>query len=204
VAGAVGLIVAGLGARALIALAPADIPRLAEVGIDGRVLAFTFGASVLCCLLFGWIPALYGARLDLNDALKQGGPRGVIGGEGSRLRGAFVIAEIALSVVLLAGAGLLMKSFVALNHVALGFRPEHVLMMKTSLPVSGPEGDQRAQRFFKQLLAEISALPGVSATGATMGPPGDVESAGTYWIDHLPSQPGKTLRQGSLTPCFPW
>ncbi len=136
-----------------------------------------------------FVPALYASRIDLNDALKQGGARAVIGGRSSRLRGALVIAEIALSVMLLAGAGLLLKSFVALSNVALGFQPERALLMKTSLPVSGPEGDAHARLFFKRLLSDVSSLPGVSAAGATMGPPGDVESAGTCWIDHLPERP---------------
>jgi predicted permease len=178
-AGAAGFMMAVIGSKALIALAPADVPRLAEAGIDGRVLAFTFGVSVVCSLLFGLVPALYASRIDLNDALKQGGARAGTG-RSSRLRGALVIAEIALSVVLLAGAGLLIKSFVALSNVALGFRPERVLLMKTSLPVSGPEGEEHARHFFTQLLAGVSSLPGVSAAGATMGPPGDVESAGGY------------------------
>jgi putative ABC transport system permease protein len=202
VAGAIGLIVAGLGSKALIALAPADVPRLSETGIDTRVLAFTFGISILCSLLFGLVPSLYASRVDINDALKQSGARTVVGGGASRLRGAFVIAEIAFSVVLLAGAGLLIKSFVALNNVTLGFRPERVLLMKTSLPVSRPEGDQQARQFFKQLLSRVSSLPGVSAAGATMGPPGEVESAGTYWIDHLSPQLSSNSEQGKFDAVF--
>jgi putative ABC transport system permease protein len=185
-AGGAGLTLAVAGSKALIALAPPDVPRLAQVGIDGSVLAFTAGVSVICSLIFGLVPALYASRIDLNDALKQSGARAVTGGGSSRLRPALVIAEIALSVMLLAGAGLLIKSFVALNNVALGFRPERALLMKTSLPASGPEGEARARRFFKQLLSEIAILPGVSAAGATMGPPGDVASADPYWIDHSP------------------
>ncbi len=185
-AGTVGLIVAMLASKALIVLAPADVPRLAEAGIDGPVLAFTFGASVICSLLFGLVPAIYASRIDLNGALKQSGARAVTAGRSTRVRGALVVAEIALSVMLLAGAGLLIKSFIALSNVSLGFRPERVLLMKTSLPVSGPEGEARARQFFRQLLSEISSVPGVSAAGATMGPPGDVASAGPYWIDHPP------------------
>lgn len=185
-AGAAGLIMAEFGSKALIALAPSNVPRLAEAGIDGRVLAFTLGVCVLCSLFFGLVPAVYASRIDLNDALKQSGTRVVTDGRSSRLRGAFVVAEIALSMVLLACAGLLIKSFVALTNVALGFQPEHVLLMATGLPVSGPEADAQARQFFQQLLSKISVLPGVSAAGATMGPPGDVESAGSYWIDHVP------------------
>jgi putative ABC transport system permease protein len=202
VAGALGLIVAEVASKALIALAPTDVPRLNDAHIDGPVLAFTFGVSVLCCLLFGLIPALYGSRVDLNDALKQGGARGVVSGGASRLRGAFVIAEIAVSVILVAGAGLVIKSFVALNNVALGFRTERVLMMKTSFPVSGPDADQRGLRFFQQLLSEISALPGVSAAGATMGPPGSVESAGSYWIDPVSSQLSSGTLRGKFDAVF--
>ncbi len=198
VAGVVGLMIAVLGSKALIALAPADVPRLAESGIDGRVLVFTFGVSVICSLLFGLVPALYASRVDLNDALKQGGARAVTGGHSSRLRPTLVVAEIALSVMLLAGSGLLIKSFVALNNVALGFRPESVLLMKTSLPVSGPEGDASARHFFKLLLSEVSGLPGVSAAGATMGPPGDVESAGSYWINHLPEKRNMSLQDDAV------
>lgn len=127
-AGTAGLMVAVVGSRALVALAPADVPRLSEAAVDSRVLAFTFGVSVICSLLFGLVSALYASRINLNDALKQGTARAVTGGRSSRLRGALVIAEIALSVMLLSGAGLLIKSFVALSNVALGFRPERVLL----------------------------------------------------------------------------
>ena len=185
VAGAAGLVVALLGSKALVALAPADVPRLGEATIDGRVLVFTFVVSTLCSLLFGLAPALHASRIDLNDALKQGA-RTVAGGRSGRLRGALVVAEVALSVMLLSGAGLLLKSFAALTHVELGFRPERVLLMKTSQPISGPDSDALARQFFRELLSRVSSLPGVTAAGATMGPPGQVESAGSYWLDHLP------------------
>ena len=188
-AGATGFAVAVAGSKALIALAPMNVPRLAEAGIDSRVLAFTIGVSILCSLLFGLVPALYASRIDLNEALKRTGSRSVTGGGSGRLRGVLVIAEIAFSVVLLAFAGLLVKSFVALNNAPLGFRPERVLAMKTSLPGSG----ERARKFFRELLSAISLLPGVSAAGATMEPPGQVASAGPYWIDRLPAKGDKAF-----------
>ncbi len=187
--GAAGLAVAAAGLKAIVALAPADVPRLGEVSIDARVLAFTFGASVICSLIFGLVPVVYASRIDLNSALKQSGGRAVAGGGSSGLRGGLVIAEVALSVMLLAGAGLLIRSFVALQNVALGFRPERVLVMKATLPVSGPDGDSRARQFFKQLVPAVASLPGVAAAGATMGPPGDVESSGSVWFDHAPERP---------------
>jgi putative ABC transport system permease protein len=185
--GAAGLILAMLASRALVVLAPTDVPRLAEAGIDGWVLAFTLGVSVLASLLFGLAPAVQASQVDVNESLKQGAGRAV-GGATGRMRSGLVIAEIALSVVLLAGAGLLMKSFVALHNVVLGFHPERVLVMNSSVPASGLEGARRATRFYKTLLADISASPGVLGSGATMATPGHVQSNGGYWIDHLPSE----------------
>ena len=104
-----------------------------------------------------------------------------------RMRQALVVAEIALSVILVAGAGLLIKSFVALQNVELGFRSERVLVVGTSVPASDLESARRATRFYKQLLAEVRALPGVLDAGATMEPPGHTASDGSYWIDQLPA-----------------
>jgi putative ABC transport system permease protein len=185
-AGLAGLILASWGSDGLVALAPSNVPRLGETGIDGRVLAFTLGVSIVASLLFGLAPALQISRADLNVALKQGSARAVGAGAAGRIRKALVIAEIALSVVLLAGAGLLIKSFGALHNVALGFRPENVLVMETSVPASDLESSRGATRFYKGLLADIATLPGVSAAGAAMAPPGRVESRGGYAVDHLP------------------
>ena len=103
---------------------PADVVRLAHTGIDGRVLAFTLIVSIATSVLFGLIPAFHASRVDLIDALKQGSTRSVAGGGAIRTRGVLVVAEIALAVVLLAGAGVLLKSLVALDNVDLGFQPQ--------------------------------------------------------------------------------
>jgi putative ABC transport system permease protein len=182
-----GLLLAVWGSAALVALAPKNVPRLAETSVDGWVLAFTLGLSVISSLLFGLAPALHASRVDLNDALKQGGGRAVVGG-GGRIRAALVVAEIALSVVLLAGAGLLIKSFNALHNVALGYHPEHVLVMETSVPASDEKSARRATSFYKDLLHDVAALPGVTASGATRSTPGHVPSDGSYFLDHLPPQ----------------
>ena len=187
-AGAVGVLLAIWGARVLVALAPADVPRLTETGIDGHVLAFAFGVSVVASLLFGLAPALQVLRIDLNNSLKQGTARAAGGSIADRMRGALVVGEIALSLMLLAAAGLFIKSFLALENVALGFRPEHVLVVATSVPASDLESARRATRFYKDLLPRLRALPGVLAAGATMAPPGKVHSNGGYWIDHLPQE----------------
>jgi predicted permease len=187
IAGAAGLALAFWGSRTLMALAPGDIPRLAEAGIDGDVLLFTLGISMVASLLFGLAPALQVLRVDLNSALKQSVQRAGGGSLADRMRQALVVAEIALSVILVAGAGLLIKSFVALQNVELGFRAERVLVVGTSVPASDLESARLATRFYKQLLAEVRALPGVLDAGATMEPPGHTASDGSYWIDQLPT-----------------
>jgi predicted permease len=185
VAGAVGVLLAEWGSSALVALAPSDVPRLAEAGIDGSVLAYTLGISVLASLLFGLAPAIEASRVDLNAALKQGGARAA-GGGAHRIRSGLVVAEIALSVVLLAGAGLLMKSFLTLQNVALGFRSDHVLVMQADVPALNEAGARRASQFYKALIADVAALPGVVAAGGTAAPPGQTISDGSYWTDHMP------------------
>jgi putative ABC transport system permease protein len=187
IASAAGLILAVWGLKGLVALAPGDIPRLAETSIDGWVLAFTFGVSLMATLLFGLASALQTSRVDLNDTLKQGAARAVVAGGAGRMRAVLVVAEIALSVMLLVGAGLLIRSFVALHSVALGFRPESVLVMQATVPAPGPQG-ARANEFFKEVLAEVSVLPGVLSAGATMALPGHAESNAPYWIDYLPKE----------------
>lgn len=185
-AGAGGVLLAIWGADALVAVAPRDVPRLEQTSIDGWVLAFTLGVSLLSTLLFGVAPALAASRVELSEALKQGSGR-VAGGKAGRLRGALVVAEMALSVVLLAGAGLLVRSFVALHNVALGFRPESVLVMEASVPAGDLEGVRRASRFYRDLLADIGTLPGVTAAGAARTPPGEIGSWGAYRIDNQPA-----------------
>ena len=195
-AGISGLLLAYVGAKTLVALAPANVPRLAETAIDSRVLVFTLGVSMATSFLFGLVPAFYASKVALNDALKQGGSRSVIGGSLVRMRGVLVVAEIALSVVLLSAAGLLIKSFAALQNVTLGFRPENVLVMKATVPrLNTPDEKRRADEFFKDVLPQIASLPGVVAAGAAMAPPGHVfepggqESGGVYFIDHMPEKP---------------
>ena len=142
-AGAAGLALAAWGVDALVRFAPANLPRLNEVSVDGWVLVFTLGVSLAASVLFGLAPALQASRVDLNDALKQGS-RGNMGGGAGRLRGALVVVEIAISMVLLVGAGLLIRSFDRLTRVALGFRPDHLLVMQTNLPAETKEDARRS------------------------------------------------------------
>ncbi|MBV8844830.1 MAG: ABC transporter permease [Bryobacterales bacterium] len=183
-AGATGLVFAVASSRALVLLAPANVPRLENTGVDGRVLGFAFAASVLACLIFGLVPAIRTTRVDLNTTMKQIAAQNA-GASKSRFRQALVAIEIALSAVLLVGAGLFIRSFAALHDVALGFKPEHVLLMETS--VTARMTAQQAMPVYKRLIEEISSIPGVIAAGATRTPPGTVRSNGPYWVDEAPT-----------------
>ncbi len=187
-AGIAGVALAYWGARTLVALAPAEVPRLAEAGVDGRVLLFAVCISLVSSVLFGLAPALQILRVDLNKSLKQGSSKAVGGSSADRTRATLVVAEIALSVTLLVTAGLLTKSFVALHNVALGFHPEHVLIMQASVPASDLESARNASRFYKQLLSRVAVIPGVQSVGATAGVPGHPRSNGSYFLDHLPKE----------------
>src|SRR5258706_8920002 len=183
VAGVVGLVLAVWGTGALVAIAPAGVPRLAEAGVDGTVLTFTLLVCTVVSVLFALPPALQVSQVDTNDSLQASAGRTMVGGRGGRLRDALVVAEIGLTVVLLTGGGLLVRSLLALQHVSLGFRPEHVLAMEAT-----PQNRQLAKAFFTGLLSDVSVLPGVVAVGAINAPPGNVDSTSTYWIDHLPKE----------------
>jgi predicted permease len=189
IAGASALLVASWGSNALVALAPADLPRLGETRIDRWVLAFTIGLSTITSLLFGLVPALYASRVQVSDGLKPGGTRIVRGAGIMRIRGSLVVVEIALAVALATGAGLLIKSLVVLHNVALGFRPQNVLIMRATVPGSLDAATPRARQFFNETLSQITRLPGVLAAGATMAAPGSIDSSGGYFIDRLPAHP---------------
>jgi len=169
IAGGIGVLLATWGTAALVALSPDSLPRAREIGFDWRVLAFTGVVALTTGIIFGLMPAIWGPRVDLSDALKEGS-RGSTGG-GGRLRKLLVVAEVALSVVLLVGAGLMLRSFSRLRSVNPGFRTDHALTLRVSLPV--PEGRisdadaDRFVRFFDLTLARLSELPGVTAAGAS-------------------------------------
>jgi predicted permease len=181
--GCLGAVIGAAGSPALLALAPPDFPRLADVAVDARVLLFTLSVSVVTTGLFGLAPAMQASRIDLNETLKRGMSRSGVGRSG-RLSRVLVIGEIALSVVLVTAAGLLVRSFIALNTVELGFKPDHVLVVDVNVPGESA----RAALFYRELLADLSTAPGVVAAGASTGMPGRVASGGSYWIDHLPDK----------------
>ena len=168
VGGAIGLLLALWGVDVLSAAIPADIPRVKEVALDSRVLGFTTAISVLTGILFGLAPALQASKTDLNESLKEGGRGSTEGLNRNRVRSLLVISEVALSLVLLIGAGLLIKSFFQLLNVKPGFEPEHVLTAGFSLPpVKYPEVPQQTA-FFQQVLERVRTLPGVDSAGVVI------------------------------------
>ena len=159
--GALGAILGTWGVSALKAIAPDGTPRIDEVGIDGRVLAFTALLALVTGFVFGLVPAAHAARDRFSGALKQGG-RGQMGDGGGRARRALIVAELALALVLLVGGGLLLRTFVALQRVDLGFNPSNVLTGFVLPPPAQYRTPEARLAFYEALRARISALPGVT------------------------------------------
>jgi len=165
--GAIGLLIAACGVRLFLALSPQNLPRINSIGIDGQVLAYTLALSLLTAIFFGLAPALKATQPDLNEALKGIGKVSATGAGRSRLRGALIIGEIAIAFILLIGAGLLVNSFIRLNRVDIGFKPENILTAGLYLaPNKYPKGDNRVA-FLQQARESIKSLPGVRSVGFT-------------------------------------
>lgn len=160
--GAAGLILASWGIEMLVALKPEDLPRLDTIGVDRWVLVFTLGVSIATGVLFGLAPAWSATSIDVNDALKEGG-RGAIGAAKHYLRSALVVLEIALALVLLIGAGLLIKSFWQLRNIKPGFNPDNLLTIRIDLPESRYREIPKQMQYRRALLDETNSLPGVHA-----------------------------------------
>jgi putative ABC transport system permease protein len=173
--GAVGLLLGSWMLQGLLALAPAGIPQLSRVGLDNGVLLFTLGMAVLTSLLVGLLPALQASKTDLQTTLKDGG-RLTTGASRDRTRKALLIAEVSLSLVLLVGAGLLVRSMWNLLHVNPGFDADNLLTLRVDLAGRNYD-DQRKRVFYDECLARVQALPGVRAAALAHSMPID----GTSW-----------------------
>jgi len=168
-------------------LAPADMPRLAEVRLDGWVLAFLAGSAALATFLAGIAPALQSSRTELVESLKQGAMRGLVGGSSLRIRRILTTAEVALSCALLIASLLFARSLFQLNRVDLGFQPSRLLVMYAAYPADSLEAHKRAGLFFRDLRPELAAIPGVQSVSAAMGLPfGQYGSDGGYIIEGRP------------------
>jgi len=164
VAAAPGLILAVAGVRALVAFAPAAIPRLDEITVDSAALVFTFCISLVAGLLFGMVPAFEISRNDPIESIKKSSQGS--GGRVARTRGLLMIAEVAAAVILLTGAGLLVRSFILIRAVDPGFRPEHVLFVEIPFSWSRNTPEKRVA-FCREVVDRVQSLPGVRAAGAT-------------------------------------
>ena len=161
-----GLALAEWGTRALNSLATEFIPRMQAVTIDAPVMLFLLGVTTLTVLIFGLVPATRATADDLTGSLKEGGRGGSDGVRSSRLRGFLVASEVALAFVLLIGAGLTIRSFIALESVDPGFNPHHVLSMVVSVAGSREADPGRRSIFYRQLLEKLRTMPGVASAGA--------------------------------------
>jgi putative ABC transport system permease protein len=185
-----GALLAWAGLKGLIAIIPADIiPEEAVIRINAPVLLFTLAVAMLTALIFGLVPALQASRRNLNDSLRDSG-KGTTGGSGhANIRNGVIVFEVALSLTLLVGAGLLMRSFAALHDVNLGLRPDHILVARLPLPQQRYKTSAQVAGFFRPLLQRLNALPGVvSATETSTLPPyggipSDIEIPGKTHAD---------------------
>lgn len=197
--GAAGLVVASAALQVVRSINPGNIPRLEAISLDGGVLLFTFMISVITGVLFGLAPALRAARVDLNASMKAGGRssqgEGGLGSSRGRLRGVLVVAEIAVSLVLLIGAGLLIRSFVRLQQVSPGFEPTSVISMRLGPTTRQFQNRDEALGFYRPFTEALAAVPGVVTRGAVSVLP---FTSGVGWgginIEGWTPQPGEELQ----------
>jgi putative ABC transport system permease protein len=191
VGGTVGLLLAMWGVDVLRRASLDLLPTTAEIGLDRTVLFFTFGVSILTGVLFGLAPALQASKPDLSESLKEGGRSGAEGGTRNLVRSALVVVEVALSIMLLVGSGLLVRSFMTLRETETGFRQENLLTMGLSYRVGKDEG-AKAVNFFRAVEEKVRALPGVQSAAVSNGVPLLGSSETSFQIEgRPPAEPGK-------------
>jgi putative ABC transport system permease protein len=183
IAGAgLGLGLASVGLHVLTSVDPTSLPPLAPVRLDQAAIAFTLLLAVATTLLFGLVPALRTLHVDLIESLRDGGQHATVGHRRHRLRGALVTVEMALAVVLVIGAGLMIRTLAALGDIDLGFTPGHVLTMRVTIPGVRYDTGEKVVNFFDELQERVNALPGVEAAGIVRALP-LATTVGDYGID---------------------
>src|SRR5581483_4558325 len=206
--GALGILLALWGVEGLKAAMPDDaqlmMPGFNQLGINPRVLVFTVVVSLLTGVLFGLAPAWQASRPDLNETLKEGGGRSSAGAGRHRLRSLLVVSEVALSLVLLVGAGLLVKSFMLILKANPGFNPDNVLTMGLTLPAAKYKEDAQRRDFYQELVRRVGALPEVEAAGAVSHLPlGGSNSSSSFIIEGVPEPPPGQEFGGRYRVCTP-
>ena len=173
-----GLLLAVWATEPLASLGPVDLAQFHAIGVDGRAIMFLLAISMLACGVFGIVPALHASKAGLSTGLQEGG-RGADGGSrAARVRAAIVVIEVALSLVLMIGAGLLIRSFLRLTAIDPGFRPDHVLALQLPLPRSRYGEAHQAATFLSEVLGRVEKLPGVVAAGVASSLP--LSNAGSW------------------------
>ena len=179
---ALGLGLAAVGLRVLIALDPTSLPPLAPVHLDLTVMLFTLVLGVVTTIVFGLAPALRTLRMNLVDSLREGTQQATVSGSRQRMRSLLVIAEVALAVILVVGAGLMIRSLSALGRIDLGFTPDHMLTMRLALPAAKYDSPEKVVDFYRRLMEGVRAVPGVESAGAVRSLP-LATSIGDYGLD---------------------
>jgi predicted permease len=199
IAGAVlGLGLAAAALRVLMRVDPTSLPPLAPVGLDLTVVTFTLVTAVATTLLFGLMPALRTLPVDVADSLREGSQHSGVGRHRQRLRGALVTIEVALAVVLVIGAGLMIRTLGALGDIDLGFNPDRVLTMRVTIPTTKYSSQETVGNFFDELQTRVNALPGIEAAGIVRALP-LATTVGDFAIDvdGFEESPGREA-QGDL------
>lgn len=188
IGGSLGLLIARWGVDFILALSNNSIPRAQEIGIDWRVLVFTFVIAVLTGIIFGLIPAIQSSKLQLHETLKESG-RSLTGGK-NWARNTLVVSEVAMTLILLIGAGLLIRSFYQLQNVNPGFEYNHLFSFNVSLPEKKYSTEQQTTNFYQQLSQNLKNLPGVQYVGAASGLPlGNNSWQTSFMVDGKPEPP---------------
>ncbi|HUK91012.1 MAG TPA: ABC transporter permease, partial [Blastocatellia bacterium] len=199
--GILGAGLAYLGVRALVGMVPESLSQYiygwSNIGVDGTVLAFTMGVSVVTGVVFGIAPALQASKVNLSDSLKEGGRSGAGGARRNRLRGVLVVAEVALAMVLLVSAGLLIRSFGKLQRTPAGIDPSNILTFQASLPESRYKDSAKVSAFYKQTLERISQIHGVEhASVVSILPMGEDHWNASFRVEGYQPGPGEPMPHG--------
>jgi putative ABC transport system permease protein len=207
VGSALGLLFAVWGVDLMLAALPNEVPYWIRFDFDWRVFSFALGIGALSSVLFGLAPAFQASNPQLVDALKEGGRTGIGGAKGQRMRNSLVVAEVALALVLLVGAGLMMRSFMHLQKTDIGMDPSHTLTFRVGLPDAQFPDNEAAPRFFSQLIPKLAALPGVESAAATTSLPasGNI-GISAFILEGEPEperlQDARNMRQLMITPGY--
>lgn len=202
-----GLLFAVWGRDLMVAAIPVEVPFWISFELDWRVFAFALGTGLLSSLIFGLAPALQASKPQLVDSLKEGGRSGAGGTKSQRIRNGLVIAEVALALTLLIGAGLMVRSFMALKNADLGIDPKNTLTFRVGLPPAQFPDRKIAGRFFEELIPKLAQIPGVQSAGATTSLPA-TGNIGTDAIvlkgdaEPVPLQDSRQARTATITPGY--